>query len=153
MGHQLDYAEDAPDGNKKLNMMCMPVVVELQALDWRPRPTHMHGSKYCFEAPSLLFEGVLPGVTITKLYINKVLVENFNGHKHFYPEREDPYEVRICGQNPQTFQKEIYQATCGRILRASDFCHRSNTNIWYCDACVKFRVHEGPYVYRLPKEQ
>ena len=152
-GHTLDYAEDAPDGNKKLNMMCMPVVVELHALDWRPPPTHMHGNKYCFEEPSLLCKGVLPGVIITKLYINKVLVENFNRHKHFYPERADPYKVRVCGQNAQTFQTEMYQATCGRILLASDSFYQSNTNIWYCHACFKFRVQEGPYVYSLPKKQ
>lgn len=152
MGHQLDYAEDAPDSNKKLNMMCMPVVVELQALDWRPRPTHMHGSKYCFEAPPG-FAGVLPGVIIKKLYINKVLVKNFNGHKDFRPELEDPYMVRVCGQNPKKFQIPLYQATCGRILHASEVCHQSNTGIWYCGACVKFRVHEGSYVYSLPNEQ
>ena len=134
-------------------MMCMPVVVELRALDWRPPPTHMHGNKYCFEAPSLLCKGVLPGVIITKLYINKVLVENFYRHRNFYPERADPCKVRVCGQNAQKFQTEMYQATCGRILLASDSFYQSNTNIWYCHACVKFRVHGGPYVYRLPKEQ
>ena len=41
--HQLDFAEGQPDGDKALNIFCMPCVVEIWPIDLR-RPTHMHGS-------------------------------------------------------------------------------------------------------------
>ena len=153
MGHQLDYAEDAGDCNKKLNMFCMPVVVELQAIDWHP--THMHSSKYCFEAPPG-FAGVLPGVIIKRLFINKILVQNFKQHGQHVgvrPELADPFMVRVCGQNASKFQTPLRQATCGRILYASDWNSivKSTAGFWYCRACAKFRVHHNDMmVYRLP---
>ena len=64
--HKLDHATNSPGGDKQLNVYCMPVVVELRDLDWRPRPTHLHGRKYYFQAlPD--FKQVLAGVVITAL--------------------------------------------------------------------------------------
>jgi hypothetical protein len=155
LGHQLDYAEDALDGNKRLTMCCMPVVVELKAVDWRP--TRMHSTKYCFEAPDG-FTGQLPGVIIATLFVNRVLAENFQQHEppRLGPELADPYLVRVCGQSISKFTVPLRQATCGRILYANDpdSIVQSNKKIWYCRACAEFRVYSKTmYVYSLPGKE
>ena len=158
-GHQLDYAVGAEKGGKRLNMLCMPVVVELHAVNLHP--THMHGSKYCFEPPPGQAErGVLPGVIINAIYINRCLLQNFF-YLHIHepqlrPDLRDPHEVRICGQSTSQFKKPIYQQTCGRILNRADWgsIHKSNTDIWYCLACAEFICKDsGKIVYSLGSEQ
>ena len=158
MGHQLDYAVGAEKGGKRLNMLCMPVVVELHAVNLHP--THMHGSKYCFERPPGQAEGaVLPGVIINAIYINRCLLQNFF-YLHIHeprlrPDLQDPHELRICGQSTLQFKTPIYQQTCGRILRRADWgsIHKSNTDIWYCRACAEFICKDSrKIVYSLGNE-
>ena len=159
MGHQLDYAVCAENGGKRLNMFCMPVVVEISPVN--VHPTHMHGSKYCFETPPGLPErSVLPGVIITAFYINRCLLQSFF-YLHIHeprlrPDLQDPYKVRICGQSSSQYKKPIYQQTCGRILNVADWrsIHQSKTGIWYCLPCAEFICkNSGKIVYSLGSEQ
>lgn len=148
MGHQLDYATDVATGDKSLNLFCMPVVVELRAVNLSNlRLTHMHGSKYCFEPP-LGWTGVLPGVIIQKIYINKILVANFAKHHLIDPTSlQDPEKVRVCGQSRLQFKVPLYQATCGKILDAAadyESIKVSKGGIWYCKACSRF-IREGSH--------
>ena len=157
-GHQLDYAISSENGGKRLNILCMPVVVKICAVNLVP--TRMHGSKYCFETPPGQAEpSVLPGTIITAIYINRYLLQNFAYH-HLHepelrPDRRDPHQVRVCGQSSSQFKKAIYQQTCGRILDRADWgsIHKSNTDIWYCLACAEFICKDsGKIVYSLGNE-
>ena len=142
-GHQLDYAISSENGGKRLNILCMPVVVEICAVNLDP--TRMHGSKYCFETPPGLVEpSVLPGVIITAIYINRELLRNFVYHHlqepKLRPDLGNPDEVRVCGQNRSQFKTPMYQQTCGRILNPQNiaFTYKSGGGIWYCCACAQF---------------
>ena len=137
-GHQLDFAEPKDDGDKRLNIYCMPCVVEIHPYDLVP--THMHGNKYCFEAAP--GQGVLPGVLIKTIYINEKLLQNFLEHHISDFDLTDPQIARICGQSYERFTTpDIYQATCGRVLTWETVAHKSRSGICYCRSCTEYHVN------------
>ena len=147
--HQLDFAEvkAKANGDKALNIFCMPCVVEIWPVDLVP-PTYMHGNKYCFEpAPdSPACQNVLPGVAIKHVFINRFLFENFLFH-HSFPDLSNPLQRRICGQNKSRFTtKDVYQATCGLILESDTKTHVSRTGIWYCRSCTDLHVNHSDHI-------
>jgi len=147
--HQLDFAEvkAKANGDKALNIFCMPCVVEIWPVDLVP-PTYMHGNKYCFEpAPdSPACQNVLPGVAIKHVFINRFLFQNFLFH-HSFPDLSNPLQRRICGQNKSRFTtKDVYQATCGLILESDTKTHVSRTGIWYCRSCTDLHVNHSDHI-------
>jgi hypothetical protein len=139
-GHMFDFAVNESTGNKRLNIFCMPVVIEVRPVTCHVAPTRMHGSKHCFEGRS----GVVhPGVQVAAVHLNKEVFKNFviAGHDTTSEVLANPYAARICGQNSSLFRGQVYQGSCGRILRwGRDKIHVSNTGIWYCKACTPFRA-------------
>ena len=134
--HMLRYALQYAN-NKVMNALCMPTVIELRRQCWADPPTRLHGSKFVFEGK---IGKLLPGVRVAAVHINKQLWHNFQNvwHLALAGKLADP-EARLCGQNGTLFSGDFYQSSCGTLLTESTKAHVSNTKIWYCHHCAKFR--------------
>ena len=136
--HLHDFSTMDATHNRVMNVFCMPVVIELLPCTYNDRPTHMHGSKHCFEAS---IGQLVDGCCITAVHMNKIIFANFLHLQHRGEQLSmNPYDLRICGQNKTLFSTPVYQGSCGRVIDRTDVAHVSNSGIWYCSACVKMHV-------------
>ena len=144
--HLHDFAVPDGTGNKALNLLCMPTVIELEQKQLHNPPTSMHHSKHVFEGE---IGKVLPGVLIRAVHINRVLFDNYSKALELAKKGclGNPQEARLCGQNKTRFTGDFYQATCARFLPWAQTAHTSNTGIWYCQQCARFRT--PPHVHML----
>ena len=137
--HLHDFAVQDGAGNKALNLLCMPTVIELEKKHLHNPPTSMHKFKHVFEGD---IGKVLPGVLIRAVHINLVLFENYSKALELAKKGclENPQQARLCGQNKTRFTGAFYQATCARFMPWAQVAHTSNTGIWYCQQCARFRT-------------
>ena len=135
-GHMFDFAKFDPQTQQPLlNLMCMPVVVEVVPMHVI---THVHGRKYCMEGiPGEL----VPGCLVRAVHMNKFIFKNYLALQKCGPIPLDCTETRLCGQ---TYKRHVglvkpKQASCGAVVtKKQDGMHKSNGGYWYCNSCGKF---------------
>jgi len=144
-GHGLGFATDLPDGNKALKSFCTPCVNEIWPTDLAVPPTRMHGQRYCSKAAPG-FHGVLPGVLVKAVFVNKFCKKNFTIHNGS-PKLDNFSLVRVCGQNwTRCWTERMCKAMCGRTQTRPSMAHRSNNGTWYCQDCADSRTNRTAYL-------